>query len=188
MRAYFLIMLMAFFLVGCSHHYPQAPRVLSPIEATYQLQQNDIVTIRVYEEPELTGQYMIDSQGKVALPLIGKTNLLHQTEQRAAIIIQNRLQQGGFLQKPKVSVEVFKARPFFVMGEVEKPGSFAFQSGLTVFQAVALSGGYTYRADRKDITIRRQSGKGAGTEIYYAAQEDTPVLPGDAIEIGERYF
>ncbi len=81
-----------------------------------------------------------------------------------------------------------KTRPFYVIGEVEHAGSYPFENDMTVYQAVAIAGGYTYRADRSDIAIRRQTGKGAGTEQRLSANEDTPVLPGDAIEIGERFF
>ena len=179
---------LALFLISCGHSYPVAQARLSADQSVYHLRANDVVMVRVYDEAELTGKYTIDSQGKIALPLIGKVSILHQTEQQAAETLRQRLQSGGYLTNPKVAIEIAQARPFFVLGEVEKSGSFPFQPGMTVYQAVALAGGYTYRADRDDITLRRQTTDGAGAEQRYSATEDTPVLPGDSIEIGERYF
>lgn len=175
-------------LVSCGGNYPSAQPVLSGEQATYTLRENDVLILRVFDETELSGKYVLDSQGRIALPLVGKLQLRDMTEQQAAETIGNALKRGGFLRQPKVAVEVSKSRPFFIMGEVTKPGKFTFQSGITVYQAVAMAGGYTYRADRHDIAIRRQSGKGAGTEDRYSANEDTPVFPGDVIEVGERFF
>jgi len=176
------------FLAACSHSYPQAPRQLTTDQAVYRLNSGDEVKVTVFDEPDMTGKYIVDSQGMLALPLVGKTPVSGQTEQQAAQGITAMLQKSGYLKHPKVSVETANMRPFYVMGEIEKGGQFPFRNGLTVYQAVAGAGGYTYRADRGDITIRRQTNKGAGAETRLSATEETPVLPGDVIEVGERYF
>jgi len=182
-----VILLAAIFLVSCSHQYPAAQASLTPDQAIYHLKPNDVVMLRVFDEQEMSGEYGIDSLGRIALPPVGKIDIGQQTEQQAAQTIRKALQKAGYLKDPKLSLEIAKARPVFVLGEVEKAGSFPFQTGMTVYQAVALAGGYTYRADHSDIILRRQTGK-AGAEERFSAQEDTPLLPGDAIEIGERYF
>lgn len=174
-------------LLGCSH-YPDAAPQLTNAQNTYVLRENDVLQLRVYDEPEFSGKFKVDSQGNIALPLAGKVNIRNQSETQAAKTIEQVLKQKGYLQNPRVSIEVAQSRPYFILGEVNKGGKFPFQTGLTVYQAVATSGGFTYRADRKDITIRRQSSAGTGNEVRLSATEDTPIFPGDVIEIGERYF
>lgn len=168
--------------------YRQVKPTLTAEEAVYHLNSGDMIKVTVFDEPELSNKFSVDSQGMVALPLIGKTSIIGQTEQQAAQTIADKLRKNGFLKNPKVSVETASMRSFFIIGEVEHGGKFPFQNGLTVYQAVAIAGGYTYRADRDDITIRRQTSKGAGTEQTFSAKENSPVLPGDAIEIGERFL
>lgn len=181
-----LLFILCFALAACaSHSYPKAQTQLSPRESVYTIQENDVLLVRVYREKELTGRYIVDSQGKIAMPLLGKVIVRGMSEPDAARYIGKRLSSEGYLTNPKISIEIYKTRPFFVVGEVEKRGEFPFKSGITVYQAVALAGGYTYRADRDDIIIRRVSNE---KPISYSAQEDTPVLPGDLIEIGERFF
>lgn len=186
---YILSLVLSLMLVACgTGNYPQAQPRLEPSQTVYRLNAGDTVKVTVFGESDLTGPYVIDSRGMLALPLMGKMDVADQTEQQAAETIASALRKGGYLKNPKVAVETIAMRPFYIIGEVEKGGKFPYQSGLTVYQAVAIAGGYTYRADRDDISIRRQTDKGAGTEQRLSGQEDTPVLPGDVIEIGERFF
>ena len=90
-----------------------------------------------------------------------------------------------YLKNPRVSVEVLNFRPFFIIGEVNKPGSYPYQHGMTVVNAVALAGGYTYRARKNKVLIKR-SGSEGGKEKK--ADENTTVLPGDVIRVPERFF
>lgn len=180
-----LVVLMT--LTGC-RHYPSAQTSFTPEQSLYLLSANDVVTVHVFNEPDLSNDYTIDGQGKITLPLIGKIAVGSLSEQQAAQKIATALKEGGYLQNPRITVALKDARPVFVMGEVEKAGEYAFKHGLTVYQAVALAGGYTYRADRNDILISRLSGKGTGNETRLSASENTPILPGDVIEVGERFF
>jgi polysaccharide export outer membrane protein len=98
--------------------------------------------------------------------------------------VELALKSGGYLVDPQVSIEVLNYRPFYIIGEVNNPGSFEYVNGMTVINAVALAGGFTYRADQDDIVISR--GGSSGPEVQ--AAPDTQVLPGDIIEIQERFF
>jgi polysaccharide export outer membrane protein len=98
--------------------------------------------------------------------------------------VEVALKSGGYLVEPQVSIEVLNYRPFYIIGEVNNPGSFSYVNGMTVINAVALAGGFTYRADQDDIVISR--GGSSGPEIEGAL--DTKVLPGDIIEVQERFF
>ena len=91
----------------------------------------------------------------------------------------------GYLLEPKVSIDVLTFRPFYILGEVNKPGEYAYSSGLTVDSAVAMAQGYTYRAEKKKVRIRHA---GEDTEQKSALTPDMRVRPGDTIRIGERYW
>ena len=90
-----------------------------------------------------------------------------------------------YLINPSVTVEIVRYRPFYIVGEVRQPGSYPFVSGMTVINAVALSGGFTYRARESRFRIDRRTGDGIA-EIR--ARPDTEVLPGDVISVDERFF
>jgi protein involved in polysaccharide export with SLBB domain len=85
-----------------------------------------------------------------------------------------------------VSVELLTFRPFYIVGEVKVPGSYSYVPGMTVLNAVAIGGGYTYRARETNFIVRRPSGDGRVTQL--AATADTPLLPGDIVTVRERYF
>ena len=92
---------------------------------------------------------------------------------------------GGYLLEPKVSVQVASFRPVYVLGEVNKPGEYPYTQGLTIRGAVAKADGFTYRANEKRVFLKRA---GEAGEREYELTADFPVLPGDTIRFGERYF
>ncbi len=183
---FLLFVFIALSAVGCGHK--PLDDGLAMQDSAYRLSVNDVVTVHVFGESDLSADYAVDGQGAITLPLTGKVAIGGGTEQEAAQKIAGALKKGGYLTQPRVTVALKDARPIFVMGEVEKAGEYKFRHGLTVYQAVAQAGGYTYRADRGDIVIRRPSEKTGAAHARFAASEDTPVLPGDSIEIGERFF
>jgi len=92
---------------------------------------------------------------------------------------------GQYVRSPSVSVEVANYRPFFILGEVARPGTYPYAVDLTVLNAVATAGGFTYRANQRRVYIRHASDS---DEQGYPLTPSTPVLPGDTIRIGERLF
>jgi polysaccharide export outer membrane protein len=118
------------------------------------------------------------------MPLIGEILAGGMTARALETEIETRLENEGYLVEPQVSVEVLNYRPFYIIGEVNNPGSYQYVNGMNVVNAVALAGGFTYRADQDDIVLTR--GGSNGEEIE--AQLTTEVLPGDIIEITERFF
>jgi polysaccharide export outer membrane protein len=100
-------------------------------------------------------------------------------------VLRDRYQQGGYLISPRLSVELVASRPFYIVGEVSRPGQFPFVSCLRVIQAIAVSGGYTRRASKSNVTIKRYYS--TTVEEQYVT-EDTLVEPGDVIRVPERYF
>jgi polysaccharide export outer membrane protein len=153
--------------------------------AGYHLGSGDKLRITVYNEPALTGEYSVTPAGAVAFPLIGAVNVANHTIEQVTADITHRL-NGGYVQDARVSIEVLNFRPFYILGEVNKPGEYPYSSGLTVEKAVALAGGFTYRANSKVVYVRRNNGPDEGS----VSLRGTPVgvQPGDTIRIGERYF
>lgn len=152
--------------------------------AAYVLGPNDKVKVNVFDEPDLSGEFAISGSGMLSLPLIGQVQVGGQTLTQAAASVADRLRQG-LLKDPKVSIEVLNYRPFFILGEVNSPGSYPYVNAMSVVNAVAIGGGFTYRADKKDIKITRE-GQDGKTELK--AQVDSLVQPGDIIWVGERFF
>ena len=152
--------------------------------AGYKLGPGDKIRLTVFRHTDLSGQFEVDGEGFFAMPLVGQIRSAGLTPRTLENEIEDRLKSGGYLVNPQVSVEVMNYRPFYIIGEVTNPGSYQYVNGMTVTNAVALAGGFTYRADQNDITITRGGSKGAQTEV----KSNTEVLPGDIIEVSERFF
>jgi protein involved in polysaccharide export with SLBB domain len=157
---------------------------LPPPSSSYVLGSGDKIHVIVFGQPDLTGDYAIDGSGQIAMPLIGGVEAGGLTPTTLEQHIAEKL-TPKYLQNPRVSVEVMAYRPFYIVGEVRNPGSYPFVSGMTVINAVALAGGFDYRA--RDDSFYLMRGKGDGRRKYVAYQ-DTPVAPGDVITVRERYF
>lgn len=150
----------------------------------YTIGPEDRLKITVFGEQELSADYRVGSDGTIAFPLIGDVNVEGLTIRQTEEAIRERLKQG-FLKKPSVSIEIAESRPFYILGEVRRPGSYNYIAGMNVLQAVAISGGFTYRANRKTIEILR--GAKAPSEPLETTTTET-VKPGDIIFIRERFF
>jgi len=155
-----------------------------PGSNAYKLDTGDKVKVIVYGEDDLSGEFDVDGSGFVRLPLIGQVRAAGLTLKDFETAIEAKL-ATGYLVNPKVSVAVSNYRPFTILGEVNKPGEYPYENDMTVLNAVALGGGYTYRADKDDVYIRR---KGSKTEIKLPADDRTAIYPGDTVRVDERIF
>jgi polysaccharide export outer membrane protein len=151
----------------------------------YKLGAGDKVRVVVLADPEFSGEYEIDAAGNISARMIGRLSVLGMTTAQLETALTERYRSGGYLRNPKLSVELLSARPFFVLGEVVKPGSYPYVAGLTVAQAIASAGGYTRRASSSRIKVKR-FGSPAGTED--SATEDSIINPGDILRVPERFF
>ena len=152
--------------------------------APAKLQPGDKITIYVYGEEKLSGEYQIDRSGQISLPLAGTIEAqgLTQSELEQALINKFR---SSYLKSPKVTVTIATLQPYYMMGEVEKPGEYGYKSGLNVLTALAIAGGPTYRASRSKVQIQR---RGDTSMRDYPISATVPILPGDVIRVPERYF
>ena len=151
-------------------------------ERTYTLGIGDKLRVIVFGENDLSGEFEVGSQGTINLPLIGEVLAGGASVNELEDGVELKLSQG-YLKSPTVSIEVLNYRPFYILGEVNQPGSYPFVNGMTVLNAVALAGGFTYRADEDDIALSRSTG---AEEVQ--VRPDTLLLPGDIIKIEERFF
>ena len=161
------------------------PDAARPADGTaYRLGSGDRLRVEVYNEPDLSGDFVVNGQGGIALPLIGQVVVGGKTLSEAEAIIAEKY-AADYVINPRVTLEVLNYRPFFIVGEVNKPGSYPFIAGMTVLNAVALAGGYTYRADKDDIRVRRANEPSTPER---RVDENASVLPGDVIRVKERFF
>jgi len=144
----------------------------------------DRVRVVVFGHEDLSGEFSLRANGAVALPLVGAIDGVGKTPAALEAAIAAAL-SPQFLRNPRVSVEVLSYRPFFILGEVKAPGSYPYVNGINARSAVALAGGYTYRAKESHVFITHA---GAGKQSRQKSPPDTPVLPGDIIEVPERFF
>jgi polysaccharide export outer membrane protein len=150
----------------------------------YVLGPNDRIRLKVYGESDITGEYEIGNTGQVSIPLAGHIKAAGSTTRQLEKAIASALAKG-IVRDPRVNVEVAQYRPYYILGEVKKSGEYPYRHGLTVLDAVASAGGFTYRANENKVLLRRS---GAGTEETYPLDAPVPVYPGDNIRIPERYF
>jgi polysaccharide biosynthesis/export protein len=150
----------------------------------YKVGAGDRLTVRVAGESDLTGDYLVDGSGNISLPYVQSVHIAGMTTPQIERLVTARL-LNGYLRDPKVSVQATALRPFYILGEVTTSGSFAYQSGITVQNAIAIAGGYGTRADQGEVLITRKNV--AGTETH-RAPVTTQVYPGDIIYVRERWF
>jgi polysaccharide export outer membrane protein len=154
-------------------------------EDDYVLGAGDKLRITVFGEDSLSGEYLVPGgSGTIAFPLVGDVQAAGLTADQVQVSLEAKL-RDGYLKDPHVSIEVLNYRPFYILGEVMKPGEYPYTSRLTVLNAVATANGFTYRADTHRVFIKRAN---APKEVEIPLTTTTPVQPGDTIRIGERFF
>lgn len=162
---------------------PVDPSVVRTVPE-YRLGAADKVRVNVYGEEGLTGEFIVGGSGRISMPLIGEVQAAGLTITEFQTEIAEALKKG-YINEPRVSAEVLNYRPFYILGEVNKPGEYPYTNNLTVLNAVATAEGFTYRANTRQVYIKRADGTG---EQAYPLTTATQVAPGDTIRIGERFF
>jgi len=187
-----LISCLALLLGGqaCAQQPPQPPASAGAASAAassnldYVLGVADRVRVTVYDEPALSGEYPVNANGTISMPLIGEVPAAGV----AAGMLRERIEKAlanGFLTAPRVAIDVLTFRPFYILGEVTKAGEYPYSASLTVMNAVATAGGFTYRANEKWVYIKHAGKPG---EEKVRLTPDLLVQPGDTIRIAERFF
>lgn len=152
---------------------------------SYRVGPDDKLKITIFGEDDLSGIYTVSAHGTISMPLIDEIEVEDHGLGQIKNTIAHKLSEG-YLVNPSVSIEVETYRPFYILGEVRAPGSYSYVSDMSVLNAVALAGGFTYRANKNRIEIMR-SRKGEATMLKEQPAESA-VQPGDIILIKERFF
>lgn len=160
------------------------PGAVGDADGPYLLDSGDRLRIFVYGQPNLSRTYIVDHAGQIPIPLIGTINARGLTTNGLASVIRSRL-GAEYVRDPQVTVDILQNRPFFILGEVRNAGQYPYVSGMTVETAVAIAGGYTERASKRQYRITRRI-EGVVEEIE--APSEYAVKPGDTVFVYERYF
>jgi polysaccharide export outer membrane protein len=182
-----LAAVMLVLLAACGGGGGDVPRArIVDDAAPYTLGPGDKLRITVFGEETLTGEYGVTGAGDVSFPLIGNIPVAGRTVEDLQAELTTRL-GAGYIADPRVSAEIINYRPYYILGEVARPGQYNFAVGLTVEQAVAAAGGFTYRANSRRVFLKRATDT---REMLVDLRETPsfPVRPGDTIRVGERFF
>ncbi len=147
----------------------------------YTLGPGEKLRVTVYEHENLSGNFTADDAGTISLPLVLRVSVKGMTlpELEQAVTKQLLI---NHISDPKVSIDLLELRPLCVLGEVRSPGCFGYTHGMTASKAIAMAGGYTYRAKKNEFVITREDGR------KVAGESSTPVFSGDVLEVLERFF
>ena len=175
-------------LTACSGGLAPGPAIVHSVPPTetgpYRLGSGDKLHINVFAEAALSGDYTVDPNGYVAMPLAGHVKAAGETLDGLTNGVAKAL-RGDYLRDPKVTIQIAEIRPYYITGAVQKPGEYSYRPGLSVSAAVAVAGGYTFRASPRRFFVTRPvplQRFEVDAEIPYL------IVPGDIVEVPERYF
>ena len=171
-------------LTGCASQPKSDARFATAYADSYRLDAGDKLRIVVFGQEDLSNSYTVDATGSISMPLVGSVPARGYTPDQLEASVASALAQG-YLRDPSVSVEVETYRPFFVLGEVNTPGQFAYVNDLTGRRAIAIAGGFTPRAVKREMEITRTID---GRVVAARVPIDYPVQPGDSVKVIERWF
>ena len=170
-------------LLGCAPGRDLPP--ISPGSGQYRLGPGDAVRLITFGEEPLTGEFRVSAAGTIAVPLLGGVRAAGLTPAELETLVASKLKQAKLLRDPSVAAEVTEYRPIFVLGEVNKPGQYPYQPGMTVVTAAAIAGGFTYRAVEGYASVVRTVD---GHAVEGKAMRQTYLQPGDVVTVFERRF
>lgn len=183
-RSILICILAGMVLAGCGSDPVRILPAPPAQQVKYLLGPGDKLNVSVFGNANLSGAFTVETNGELSLPLLGGVKASGRDLDAIRTEIVERLDRD-YVVNPKVSIEVTNFRPFFIMGEVVRPGSYPYAPDLTARQAVAISGGFTRRAQTSTINLTRKMDRGV---VNYQVELDDPILPGDTLEIGRRLF
>jgi len=177
-----LLALAALAACGSGRDLPPLPPLTS---LEYHLGPGDQIRMITFGEDALSEVFRINDAGNLALPLLGTVKAQGLTTDTLGTRIADLLRSRNFMRNPSVSVEVTEYRPVFVLGEVQRPGQVFYQPGMTVLSAIAIAGGFTYRAITDEVAVTRTI---EGDTFKGRATTTTPIAPGDIVNVFVRFF
>ena len=174
----------AFLLAACASELSSLPPLPAADAGPYTLGAGDRVRLQVFGQNELTQEYLVSDSGMITVPLIGAVDAEGKTLAGLENAVASEL-RNGILVDPNVTAEIVAYRPFFILGETKAPGQYPYVPRMTVLSAVSMSGGFTFRAEQDAVSVTRMVN---GRMVEFRADPLALVLPGDVINVHERYF
>lgn len=150
----------------------------------YRLARGDRIRIEVIREPSLSGEFVVNEAGRVGLPRVGQVEAAGKTAAQLRAELEATLARS-YVRDAQVNLDIVSYPPIYILGEVERPGEYAYVDRMSVLALVAKAGGFTYRANRGVVFVRHAQD---GAEAAYRLTSGAAVLPGDTIRIEERTF
>jgi protein involved in polysaccharide export with SLBB domain len=149
----------------------------------------------VFQEPDLSGVYRVGSDGMVYFPLCGSVGVAGLQSTDVAEELERCL-AAGYLKRPQVSIYVkeFNSKKIFVLGEVQRPGTFPFDDNMTIVQAITLAGGFSPHAEKNNTSVARlvkgqeQRFKVPVVDIGTGRAPNFVLHPGDIVFVPESLF
>lgn len=151
----------------------------------YRLGVGDRIRVVTFGEAQLTGEFQVDDQGRILLPLLGSFDAMGRTPEELGTSIAAGLKRRDLIRNPDVTVTVMAYRPIYILGEVARPGQFPYQPGMTLLTVVAIAGGFTYRAVQNYGSVIRTTN---GVALEGKVTPSSFMAPGDVVKIFERLF
>lgn len=152
---------MACAIVSCGSAVPHTPPQYEKLKPSERVQAStleigDIFDVRVYGEKELSGSFRVGPDGSIRFPLIGKVHVQGHTAEAVADLLRQRLSEG-FIRAPQVVVFVkeFRSKKIFVLGQVAKPGTFPYETGMNIVQAITMAGGLSALSSANGTVLTR---------------------------------
>ncbi|SEI82927.1 polysaccharide export outer membrane protein [Sphingomonas sp. OV641] len=168
---------------ACSNGVSHLSTIDAPAQNSYRLGPGDELRLAVFGFDQMANVYTVADNGDISLPLLGAIKADQRTPAELESAISSQLLSRELATKPSVSVQIVKYRPIYILGEVQKPGQYPYVPGMTVTTAVAIAGGYTFRASTKMAAVTR-----SGTDVERRADAVTKIMPGDTIRVPEAWF
>lgn len=177
---------LALALSGCTTETASLSPLPPVANGHYTLGTGDEVRVYVYGLDQFNNAtFTVADDGMISMPMIDKVPARGKSFSELEGAIKQALLDRDILKAPIVNVQPAALRPFYILGEVNKPGEYNFRPGMSVLAAVSMAGGFTFRADQRSVSITRAID---GKPVVGRASTDDPIQPGDQIQVFERWF
>jgi polysaccharide export outer membrane protein len=153
-------------------------------DTTYRLGAGDRLKISVFNQKDLSGEYQLDGEGRFSMPLIGAVDADNLSPAELESLLVGRF-RPDFLVNPRIFIQVVNYRPYYLVGEVQGTGTFPYVAGMTYLTAIAIAGGFSYRAKQDYVYVVRADDP---TQQEVKLNVEEKVQPGDIIRVAERLF
>ena len=173
----------------------EAQRTPEEAQKASTLGAGDLLEVRVYQEPDLSGPFRVSPEGTIDYPLCGRITVKDLSSSASADAIRDCLAKG-FIKKPQVTVLIreYTSKKIFIFGEVAKPGTFPYEQNMNIIQAVTMAGGFTRTAQKNNISVTRvregveKKIRVPVADIGEGREKNFDVQPGDIIFVPESLF